>query len=64
MKCPCKDCDRKGCGEYHGKCEPYQAFVREREKENAYRCMRTATAYSDHPGKRYAIRKKMKESIK
>ena len=64
MKCPCKDCDRKCCGEYHGKCEPYQAFVREREKENAERCMRTATAYSDHPGKRYAIRKKMKESIK
>lgn len=31
--CPCKDCEKKGCGPYHDKCEPYQKYVRENQAE-------------------------------
>lgn len=27
MYCPCKDCERKGCGSYHDICEDYQKFL-------------------------------------
>ena len=26
MKCPCKDCARKGCGDEHDTCERYQTW--------------------------------------
>ena len=25
-ECPCKDCERKGCGVYHDNCEKYQSW--------------------------------------
>ena len=28
-KAPCVDCERKGCGSYHDKCELYLAFCAE-----------------------------------
>lgn len=31
--CPCKDCEKKGCGAYHEECEAYQAFRAEKLKE-------------------------------
>ena len=31
MNCPCKDCDKKGCGSYHDQCEPYQQWMQYRE---------------------------------
>lgn len=31
--CPCKDCEKKGCGAYHDECENYQQFRAEKEKE-------------------------------
>ena len=31
MLSPCLDCERKGCGSYHDKCEKYQAY-----KESKY----------------------------
>lgn len=34
MVCPCKDCERKGCGKYHDQCKPYLDFVKWRQKEN------------------------------
>lgn len=30
IKCPCKDCERKGCGPYHDVCEPYQDYCKNR----------------------------------
>ena len=29
---PCKECNNKGCGAFHDKCEPYQEFVAERKR--------------------------------
>ena len=29
MKCPCADCEKKGCGSYHDNCKPYQEFKAE-----------------------------------
>lgn len=34
---PCKDCDNKGCGTYHSKCEKYLAFKRECESARKMR---------------------------
>lgn len=31
-RCPCVDCQNKGCGSYHDKCEPYKEFKAEVEK--------------------------------
>jgi len=31
MICPCKTCDRQGCGRDHDTCEPYKAWKRERD---------------------------------
>lgn len=33
--CPCKDCERKGCGEYHSHCEAYKNFKIALEQEKA-----------------------------
>lgn len=33
MVAPCKDCDKKGCGSYHDKCETYQRFLKIRNEE-------------------------------
>ena len=32
-KAPCINCDNKGCGSFHDKCEKYLEFRRKREKE-------------------------------
>ena len=29
-KSPCANCENKGCGSYHDKCEAYQEFAAER----------------------------------
>lgn len=29
---PCKDCENKGCGAFHDKCEPYRKFKEGLEK--------------------------------
>ena len=34
MICPCKDCEKKGCGVYHDKCEEYQKYVAWRREIN------------------------------
>lgn len=31
MICPCKDCEKKGCGAYHDKCKKYQEYELERQ---------------------------------
>lgn len=28
MICPCKDCEKKGCGKYHDLCLPYNKYKR------------------------------------
>ena len=37
MKCPCKECDQKGCGNYHDSCEPYQEWQKVRSRINRKR---------------------------
>lgn len=32
MKLPCTQCDNRGCGAYHDKCEAYQSYKQERQK--------------------------------
>lgn len=29
INCPCINCEKKGCGAYHDKCEKFLAFKRE-----------------------------------
>ena len=33
INCPCINCEKKGCGAYHDKCEKYQAFKRDSAAE-------------------------------
>lgn len=35
MLCPCKECEKKGCGTYHDQCEEYQKFVKWRTYVNS-----------------------------
>ena len=35
INCPCINCEKKGCGVYHDKCEKYQAFKRDSAAEAA-----------------------------
>ena len=32
MICPCKGCERQGCGDFHAECEAYRAWKEERQK--------------------------------
>lgn len=34
MKCPCINCENKGCGSYHDKCEPFQEYKKEIARTN------------------------------
>lgn len=47
MMCPCKDCEKKGCGAYHDECEEYQAYrqsiTERREYERKERMQRKLT---------------------
>ena len=43
--CPCKNCEKKGCGAYHDICEKYQAFREEKEKEYEERLKNHPTNY-------------------
>lgn len=43
--CPCKDCEKKGCGAYHGICEKYQEFRAEKLKEYEERVKKYITNY-------------------
>lgn len=33
IESPCKNCEKRGCGAFHDKCEPYQKFIVERKKQ-------------------------------
>ena len=35
MICPCKDCEKKGCGTYHSQCKPYLDYVKWKQSVNA-----------------------------
>jgi hypothetical protein len=34
MICPCKDCDKKGCGDYHSQCKPYLEYSKWKKDMN------------------------------
>lgn len=35
MICPCKECEKKGCGSYHDECVSYLEWVKYRNKMSA-----------------------------
>lgn len=37
INCPCINCEKKGCGAYHDKCEKFLAFKRDSAAEAAKR---------------------------
>lgn len=34
MICPCKNCERQGCGEYHAQCKAYLEYAEYRKQIN------------------------------
>lgn len=50
--CPCKDCEKKGCGAYHELCEKYQAFRAERLKVYEERLKTQPASYKFYRKKR------------
>ena len=34
MICPCKDCEKKGCGDYHSQCQEYLEYKKWKEQVN------------------------------
>lgn len=34
MKCPCKDCEKKGCGSFHDSCENFKKWTASRQEAN------------------------------
>lgn len=34
MICPCKDCEKKGCGVYHSQCKEYLDYVKWKQSVN------------------------------
>ena len=34
MICPCKDCEMKGCGAFHDKCEKYLKYIQWKKSVN------------------------------
>ena len=63
VKNPCKDCPRKGCGSYHGKCQSYIAFTEAMER---IRQVRNGILHSFDPSPRLErnIRNKMNRTKK
>ena len=53
MICPCKDCERKGCGSYHDQCEDYQNFVRENQRLKDARRVKSDVDYLGKPKRRW-----------
>ncbi|MBQ1779299.1 MAG: hypothetical protein IIZ93_14185 [Acidaminococcaceae bacterium] len=37
MKCPCKGCEKVGCGSFHDRCEAYQAWTAENARASEKR---------------------------
>lgn len=50
MECPCRYCEKKGCGAYHSQCEKYKEF--ELEREGIRHRMRLEKEYEYHNNKR------------
>lgn len=48
MICPCKDCEKKGCGVYHSKCEKYLKWVDWKRSVNEAERKAKKFAYSKH----------------
>jgi hypothetical protein len=34
MLCPCKDCEKKGCGNYHSQCKEYLEYKKWKQQVN------------------------------
>ena len=37
MVCPCKDCEKKGCGDYHSQCQEYLEYKKWKGETNGKR---------------------------
>lgn len=51
MICPCKDCENKGCGVYHSKCEKYLKWVEYKRAANKAQRKSKQFAYSKYAKK-------------
>ena len=49
--CPCKDCENKGCGPYHDKCEAYQKWVQENKEQKQKQKRDDVIRYSKGPSR-------------
>ena len=58
--CPCRHCERKGCGNYHDSCTEYQEWSKENREESIRRCAEKESQYTNNPNKKQALRKKMR----
>lgn len=58
--CPCKNCDKKGCGAFHDVCGPYQEWQAENEANNIKRMEEYDAQFTNHPNKETAVRKSMR----
>lgn len=58
MICPCKDCEKKGCGVYHSQCKEYQEFVEWRKLVNKAKSETNSYLFSK-PKKSHRTKKNM-----
>ena len=60
MKCPCKDCENKGCGIYHAQCKEYNEWKEQNEAANIKRYEEYDSKFTNHPNKMTAVKKSMR----
>ena len=60
-ECPCKKCDRKGCGSYHDVCKEYKGWSSEKEANNLKRYKESDSKHTNHPNKMTAFKRKMRQ---
>ena len=53
MLCPCKDCEKKGCGAYHAKCEAYLSWKNDYTYRKEKDFIERTASYSEAKQKLY-----------
>lgn len=52
MTCPCKNCEKQGCGPFHDQCERYQEYVHKMRREKEYQKEMKERSRKDRRGPR------------
>lgn len=53
MICPCKNCEKKGCGPYHDECKAYQEWSQESRRVKERSRLASDEDYLGKPKKRW-----------